>query len=105
MKRRPLRVRRAVVGNALAERVTGTRGIASAGAFSIQPLEGSRFGTVVLWVLNGAGEAEGWGIREPIGSGRGNRGTRKDFPGPQSLAGGTAGTLLALVFRWALKSR
>src|SRR5271166_2319173 len=28
-------------------------GVARAGAFSIQRLEGSRFGMVVLWVLNG----------------------------------------------------
>jgi hypothetical protein len=29
----------------------GNSGVVSAGAFSIQRLEGSRFGTVVLWVL------------------------------------------------------
>ena len=31
----------------------GQEGIMSAGALSIQPLEGSRFGTFELWDLNG----------------------------------------------------
>jgi len=41
-----------------------------AGAFSIQRLEGSRFGTVVLWVLNGSAGDEGLGAEESFaGSG------------------------------------
>jgi GxxExxY protein len=42
----------------------GNAGVVSAGAFSIQRLEGSRFGTVVLWVLNGGAGGEGWGAAE-----------------------------------------
>ena len=34
-------------------------GVVRAGAFSIQRLEGRRFGTVVLWVLNGGAGGEG----------------------------------------------
>jgi hypothetical protein len=41
-------------------------GMASAGALLIQRLEGSRLGTVVLWVLNGGGNGEGWRKREVI---------------------------------------
>jgi hypothetical protein len=78
--------------------------VMSAGAFSIQRLEGSLFGTVVLWVLNGREEREGWGIRAPIGRKRGKRSSRQDFPEPHSVMMDTAGTPVALVFRWALES-
>ena len=39
----------------------GRAEILGAGAFSMQRLEGSRFGTVVLWVLNGGAGGESWG--------------------------------------------
>jgi hypothetical protein len=42
------------------------QGILSAGAFSIQRLEGSRYRMVRLWVLNGAEGGEGWGKVESI---------------------------------------
>ena len=76
----------------------------NAGAFSIQRLEGSRFGTVVLWVLNGCEEREGWEIRESIGRKRGNRSSPEGFPEPDSLTAGTAGTRVALVLGSALES-
>jgi hypothetical protein len=41
------------------EECYGKAGVVWAGAFSIQRLEGSRFGTVVLWVLNGDAGGEG----------------------------------------------
>ena len=77
----------------------GDEGVTKAGAFSIPPLEGSRFGTVVLWVLNGAEKGEGWGMRKSIGFKRGNRSSRKDFPEPRRLTCGTADTVVALMFR------
>lgn len=76
----------------------------NAGAFSIQRLEGSRFGTVVLWVLNGCEEREGWGIRESIGRKRGNRSSLEGFPEPDRLTTGTAGTRVAGVLGAALES-
>jgi hypothetical protein len=76
----------------------------NAGAFSIQRLEGSRFGTVVLWVLNGCEEREGWGIRESIGRTRGNWSSLEGFPEPDRLKPGTGGTLVAWVLESALES-
>jgi len=43
------------------EESSGKAGIVSAGAFPIQRLERSRFGTVELWVLNSGEGGEGWG--------------------------------------------
>ena len=51
----------------------GNAGIVSAGAFSIQRLERSRFGTVVLWVLNGGAGGEGWGAGESMAGGHHTR--------------------------------
>ncbi len=48
------------------EESSGNAGIMSAGAFSIQRLEGSRYGTVELWVLNGGEGGEGRGTRESM---------------------------------------
>ena len=76
----------------------GHERVVIAGAFSIQRLEGSRFGTVMLWVLNGCEEREGWGIRESIGRKRGNRSSREDFPEPDGITTGPAGTRVAWVF-------
>ena len=45
------------------ERGSGSAGIMSAGAFSIQRLEGSRFGTSVLWVLYRGAHGEGEGTK------------------------------------------
>jgi hypothetical protein len=42
----------------------GNAATVGAGAFSIQRLEGSRFGTVVLWVLNGGACGRGSGAGE-----------------------------------------
>ena len=75
----------------------GHEGVVIAGAFSIQRLEGSRFGMVVLWVLNGREEREGWGIRESIGRKRGKRSSQEGFAEPDSPTTCTAGTRVALV--------
>lgn len=52
------------------EESLGDAGILSAGAFSIQRLEGSRYRMVRLWVLNGAEGGEGWGSVESISRAR-----------------------------------
>jgi hypothetical protein len=70
----------------------------SAGAFSIQRLEGSRLRTVVLWVLNGREERDGRGKTEWIGGKPGMRSSRKDFQETHSLTTGAAGTRVASVF-------
>ncbi len=70
----------------------------SAGAFSIRRLEGSRCGMLVLWVLNGGEEREGWGIKESISRKRGQQSSRQDFPETRSLTTGVVGAGVALVF-------
>jgi hypothetical protein len=50
----------------------GDAGALSAGAFSIQRLEGSRCGMVVLWVLNASGSGGGRGTNDFIARRWGN---------------------------------
>jgi hypothetical protein len=53
--------------------------IMSAGAFSIQRLEGSRFGMAVLWVLNFGEDGKGERKRESIGRRHRNDCSRDGF--------------------------
>ena len=46
------------------EGIFGDEGVLSAGAFSIQRLEGSGFGIVQLWVLNADEFGESWEARD-----------------------------------------
>ena len=50
-----------------------------AGVFLIQRLEGSRFGTLTLWILNGGAGGEGWGAGESIARRHLIRSSRQDF--------------------------
>jgi hypothetical protein len=70
----------------------------NAGAFSIQRLEGSRGGKLVLWVLKGREEREGWGIRESVSRECGHRSWWQDFPEIRSLTTGAVGAGMAAVF-------
>jgi len=79
-------------------------GMSTAGVFLIQRLEGSRFGTPTLWVLNGRAGGEGWGKNELISRGPCNRSLRQDFPRPRGKEAGDAGTRVALVVGYALES-
>ena len=78
--------------------------VMSAGAFSIQRLEGSRGGILVLGVLNGREEREGWGIRESIRGRRGQWSSREDFPKVRSVTTGAVGARVVVVFGQALES-
>jgi hypothetical protein len=75
-----------------------------AGAFSIQRLEGSRFGAVGLWVLNYGEEGKGWDSSELIVCWRRNQDSRDGFPQLFTEEVGGAGADMALVFRKVLKS-
>ena len=82
----------------------GDAELLSAGAFSIQRLEGSRYGTVRLWVLNGAEGGEGWGRIESRFRARRKGSWSEDYLPPRSREASGAGTRIALVFGFALKS-
>jgi len=82
----------------------GYAGILSAGAFLIQRLEGSRFGTLKLWVLNGANGGEVRGRREWIGRKRRRECWLEDFAQLPRESAGQAGALVALMFGWTLES-
>jgi hypothetical protein len=77
---------------------------AGAGAFLIQRLEGSRFGTVVLWVLNPYAVGENGRRREWIAGGHQSQPARDGFAEPTSLAAGDAGRGIALVVESPAKS-
>ena len=78
--------------------------MASAGAFLIQRLEGSRFGTVVLWVLNGGGDGKGWKKHEVIALQHRNQGWGEGFARAVSPAAADAGARVALILEPAAKS-
>ncbi len=80
------------------------RGMPGAGAFLIQRLEGSRFGTVALWVLNAGGDGQGWRKRELIALQHRNQCWGEEVAQPASLAGADADTRVALMFESAAKS-
>ena len=80
------------------------RGMRGAGAFLIQRLEGSRFGMVVLWVLNGGGDGESWRKGEVITLQHRNPCSREGFAQPVSPATGDAGTRVGLVLESTAKS-
>ena len=75
-----------------------------AGAFLIQRLEGSRFGMVVLWVLNSGRDGKSWMKQELIARVRRNQCAREGFAPPVSSRAGDAGTRVALVLEFAAKS-
>jgi hypothetical protein len=75
----------------------GYAGIMNAGAFSIQRLEGSRFGTVVLWVLNGREERKGRGKGELIIRRHRDVWLREAFARLLSRQAGAANTRVSLV--------
>jgi hypothetical protein len=75
----PWAIRLSAVSGTLRRGEFRVRGNYERRAFSIQRLEGSRLGTVVLWVLNGREERRGWGIRESIGCDGGKRSSPEDF--------------------------
>ena len=87
------------------EESSGNAALLSAGAFSIQRLEGSRYGTVQLWILDGDAGGEGWGRIESIFRARPDRFWWEDYLLPWSRKAGDAGTRGALVFGSALKSK
>ena len=66
-----------------------------AGAFLIQRLEGSRFGTVVLWVLNGREDGESGVKREWSARGHRNRFAREGLAQPVNPAAADADTSIA----------
>ena len=82
----------------------GQEGMLSAGAFSIQPLEGSRFGTFELWVLNGCEWGEGWRKRGLIARRRRNRCTGEGLVQTLDRQVGAADTRVALVLGQELES-
>jgi hypothetical protein len=86
------------------EETFGHAGVMNAGAFSIQRLEGSRFGRVGLWVLNDGYGGEGWAKREWIVPRRRNPCGREGFPQSMGQEVGDADTLGAWVFASARKS-
>jgi|HubBroStandDraft_6_1064221.scaffolds.fasta_scaffold462382_2 hypothetical protein len=77
---------------------------AGAGAFLIQRLEGSRFGTVVLWVWNPYAVGENGRRREWTAGGHQSQPARDGFVEPTSLAAGDAGRGIALVVESPAKS-
>jgi len=77
----------------------GDKGITGAGAFSIQPLEGGRFGTIVLWVLNGVWEREDRGIGESVGFKHSDPAAVEGPCETPERHEGRPGALVALVFR------
>lgn len=77
---------------------------AGAGVFLIQRLEGSRFGTVVLWVLNGREDGESWRKPERIARRHRNQCAREGFAQPVNPAEADACTRVALMFESAAKS-
>ena len=75
-----------------------------AGAFSIQRLEGSRFGMVVLWVLNGGEDGESGRKRERIARKHRNQCFRQGFAQRASHGADDAGTRIMLALESAAKS-
>jgi hypothetical protein len=69
-----------------------------AGVFLIQRLEGSRFGTLTLWILNDDEGGEGWGAGESIACSHLIRSSRQDLSEAESHAAGDAGTRVAMIF-------
>ena len=69
-----------------------------AGVFLIWGLEGSRFGTPTLWVLNGCADGEGRHEEELVSRGPDSPSSREDFPQPLRHETGDAGTRVAMVF-------
>jgi hypothetical protein len=80
------------------------RGMPGAGAFLIQRLEGSRFGMVVLWVLNGGAEGESRGKPEVMVLKDCSPCWRERFARPVSAAAGEAGTRVGSMLESAAKS-
>jgi hypothetical protein len=74
------------------------------GAFSIQPLEGSRFGTFELWVLNGWESGEGWKKRGIDCSEEANPCAGVGLVRTWDHQVGAADTRVALVWRQGLES-
>src|SRR5258707_10244846 len=86
------------------EKSYGDAAVVSAGAFSIQRLEGSRFGMVVLWVLNGGQDGESWRKREWIARRQRNQCFQQSFARRASHVADDAGTRITLVLEFAAKS-
>ena len=82
----------------------GQEGMLSAGAFSIQPLEGSHFGTFELWVLNGCECGESWRKRGLIARRRRNPCTGEGLVQTLDRQVGAADTRVALVLGQELES-
>jgi hypothetical protein len=78
--------------------------MSAAGVFLIQRLEGSRFGSSTLWVLNGRAAGEGWDKRELISAGPGKVASREEFSERRGKDAGEAGTPVTMVCGHALES-
>jgi hypothetical protein len=74
------------------------------GVFLIQRLEGSRFGMVALWVLNGGKKLGGRGGSELTAGERGNVCVNEDCSQPVSRVGDEKGRRIALVVECAAES-